>query len=133
MEKRDEILILRVSPSDKERIRMKMEELGISNMSAYIRKMALDGYCVNLDLTDVKELVHLLRQCSNNLNQYAKKAHQTGSIYEEDVRDLKERFDEFWRIGKELLTRLHDLVTGGDTVAGFTMYDYNEARRRKRR
>ena len=53
-EKRDEILILRVSPSDKERIRMKMEELGISNMSAYIRKMALDGYCVNLDLTDVK-------------------------------------------------------------------------------
>ena len=88
MEKRDEILILRVSPSDKERIRMKMEELGISNMSAYIRKMALDGYCVNLDLTDVKELVHL------------------GSIYEEDVRDLKERFDEFWRIGKELLTRL---------------------------
>lgn len=106
MEKRDEILILRVSPSDKERIRMKMEELGISNMSAYIRKMALDGYCVNLDLTDVKELVHLLRHCSNNLNQYAKKAHQTGSIYEEDVRDLKERFDEFWRIGKELLTRL---------------------------
>lgn len=105
-EKRDEILILRVSPSDKERIRMKMEELGISNMSAYIRKMALDGYCVNLDLTDVKELVRLLRQCSNNLNQYAKKAHQTGSIYEEDVRDLKERFDEFWRIGKELLTRL---------------------------
>ena len=63
-ERRDEILILRVSPSDKDRIRMKMEELGISNMSAYIRKMALDGYCVNLDLTDVKELVHLLRQCS---------------------------------------------------------------------
>ena len=55
MEKRDEILILRVSPSDKERIRMKMEELGISNMSAYIRKMALDGYCVNLDLSVVKE------------------------------------------------------------------------------
>ncbi|MBQ9032793.1 MAG: plasmid mobilization relaxosome protein MobC, partial [Parasporobacterium sp.] len=79
-EKRDEILILRVSPSDKERIRMKMEELGISTMSAYIRKMALDGYCVNLDLTDVKELVFLLRQCSNNLNQYAKKANQAGSV-----------------------------------------------------
>ena len=106
MEKRDEILILRVSPSDKERIRRKMEELGVRNMSAYIRKMALDGYCVNLDLSDVKELVHLLRQCSNTLNQYAKKAHQTGSIYEEDIRDLKERFDEFWGIGKELLARL---------------------------
>ena len=105
-EKRDETIILRVSPADKERIRLKMDELGVQNMSAFIRKMALDGYCVNLDLTDVKELVHLLRQCSNNLNQYAKKANQAGSVYAEDVRDLKERFDEFWGIGKELLARL---------------------------
>ena len=88
-EKRDETIILRVSPADKERIRLK-----------------LDGYCVNLDLTDVKELVHLLRQCSNNLNQYTKKAHQTGSIYEEDIRDLQERFETFWQIGKNLLARL---------------------------
>ena len=106
MDNRNEIIILRVSPSDKHRIRTKMEELGIQNMSAYIRKMALDGYCVNLDLEDVKELVYLLRQCSNNLNQYAKKANQTGSIYEEDVRDLQTRFEEFWGIGKELLARL---------------------------
>ena len=105
-EKRDEILILRVSPSDKERIRMKMEELGISNMSAYIRKMALDGYCVNLDLTDVKELVHLLRQCSNNLNQYAKKANESGSIYAEDIHDLQVRFEELWKMAKEILARL---------------------------
>ena len=105
-EKQDELIILRVSPSDKARIRMKMGELEIQNMSAYIRKMALDGYCVTLDLTDVKEMVRLLRLCSNNLNQYVKKANQTGSIYEEDIRDLKERFDEFWKIGKELLARL---------------------------
>ena len=105
-ERRDEIIVLRVSPSDKERIRIKMNELGIQNMSAYIRKMAMDGYCVNLDLTDVKELIRILRICSNNLNQYAKKAHQTGSIYEEDLRDLRRRFEEFWTVGKELLERL---------------------------
>ena len=80
-EKRDEIIILRVSPADKERIRLKMEELGIQNMSAYIRKMALDGYCVNLDLTDVKELVHLLRQCSNNLNQYESSVVWVGRLF----------------------------------------------------
>ena len=106
MDNRNEIIMIRVSPSDKQRIRMKMEELGIRNMSAYIRKMALDGYCVRLDLEDVKELVFLLRQCSNNLNQYAKKANQTGSVYEADVQDLQERFNEFWSIGKELLARL---------------------------
>ena len=105
-EKRDAILILRVSADDRKQIRRKMEELGIQNQSAYLRKMALDGYCIKLDLTDVKELVYLLRMCSNNLNQYAKKANQTGSIYEEDIRDLQKRFEEFWEIGKELLDRL---------------------------
>ena len=110
MDNRNEIIILRVSPSDKKRIYTKMEELGIRNMSAYIRKMALDGYCVNLELEDVKELVFLLRQCSNNLNQYAKKANQAGSIYEADIRDLRERFEEFWGIGKELLARLSTIV-----------------------
>ena len=106
MEKRDEILILRVSPSDKERIRMKMEELGISNMSAYIRKMALDGYCVNLDLTDVKELVHLLRQCSNNLNQYAKRANENGSIYAADIMDLQEQFQEILDTERSIFLKL---------------------------
>ena len=110
MDNRNEILILRVSPDDKKRIRAKMEELGIRNMSAYIRKMALDGYCVNLELEDVKELVFLLRQCSNNLNQYAKKANQVGSVYEADIRDLQERFEKFWGIGKELLARLSTIV-----------------------
>jgi hypothetical protein len=76
-----------------------------------IKKYPDDGYLTVKSVSTTwvpvyRELVHLLCQCSNNLNQYVKKAHQTGSIYEEDVRDLKERFDEFWRIGKELLTRL---------------------------
>lgn len=103
---RDIKITFRVSPSEMERIQMKMAELSTKNVSAYARKMALDGLCVNLDLNDVTELVSLLRRCSNNLNQYARKANQTGSIYEEDIRDLQGRFDEFWEIGKDLLARL---------------------------
>ena len=105
-ENRDEMVAVRLTFSEKQQVREKMAELGIRNMSAYFRKMALDGYCVRLDLGDVKELIYLLRMCSNNLNQYAKKANQTGSIYEEDILDLKNRFEEFWEIAKELLARL---------------------------
>ena len=68
--------------------------------------MALDGYCVKLDLKDVKEMVSLLRRCSNNLNQYAKRANETGNIYVEDIEDLKLRLDEIWKVGKEILARL---------------------------
>ena len=83
-----------------------MDELGIRSMGAYLRKMALDGYCINLDLQDVKALVSLLRICSKNLNQYAKRANETGNIYEADINDLQVRLEEIWTDMKEVLVRL---------------------------
>ena len=83
-----------------------MKEAGIGNMSAYIRKMTLDGYCVRLDLQDIKELIRLLRICSNNLNQYAKRANETGNIYLADIKDLQKRLECIWKAAKELLVRL---------------------------
>lgn len=83
--------------------------LGIRSMGAYLRKMALDGYCINLDLQDVKALVSLLRICSNNLNQYAKRANETGSIYEADIKDLQERLETIWADMKEVLVRLSSI------------------------
>ena len=99
-------IFVKMTPEEKAKIRERMSEAGFKNLSAYVRKMLLNGYVINLDLSDVKEVLRLLRISSNNLNQYAKKANQTGSIYEEDIQDLKDRFDEFWEIAKELLTRL---------------------------
>lgn len=106
MEKLNDTIILRVSKADRERIRAKMGELGVMNMSAYIRKMALDGYCVKLDLQDLKELIRLLRICSNNLNQYAKKANETGSIYHEDIEELRTNQKEILQEMRKVLDRL---------------------------
>ena len=106
MEKRDEILILRVSPSDKERIRMKMEELGISNMSAYIRKMSLDGLCVQLDLKDIRNFTEQVSRIGNNLNQYAKVANTTGSIYAQDIAYLREQFAVLCDMEGKILAKL---------------------------
>lgn len=64
---------------------------------------------INLDLQDVKELVSLLRRCSNNLNQYAKRANETGNIYESDIRDLQERLEEIWTDMKEVLVCLSSI------------------------
>lgn len=98
-----------VSPAEEAQIHQKMSELGILNRNAYLRKMALDGYCIKLDLQDVKELVSLLRRCSNNLNQYAKRANETGNIYATDVNDLQERLDEIWTEMKEMLVHLSSI------------------------
>ena len=106
MAKRDQDVHFLASKEEVERIHQKMDELGIRSMGAYLRKMALDGYCINLDLQDVKSLVSLLRICSNNLNQYAKRANETGSIYEADINDLQVRLEEIWTDMKEVLVRL---------------------------
>lgn len=97
-------MVLRQSDLDK--IRRRMAEAGIRNMSAYVRKMAIDGFIVNLDLSDVKELVRLLRYCSNNINQYAKKANETGSIYQSDIDDIKRRQERLWAMANEIMERL---------------------------
>ena len=106
MAKRGRDIHFLASKEEVERIHQKMDELGVRSMGAYLRKMALDGYCINLDLQDVKEMVSLLRRCSNNLNQYAKRANETGSIYQADINDLQERLEEIWTDLKEVLVRL---------------------------
>ena len=109
MAKRDQDVHFLASKEEVERIHQKMDELDIRSMGAYLRKMALDGYCINLALQDVKVLVSLLRICSNNLNQYAKRANETGSIYEADINDLQVRLEEIWTDMKEVLVRLSSI------------------------
>lgn len=96
----------KLTPEELARIHEKMDEMQIRNRSAYLRKMALDGYCVNLDFSDIREMISLLRRCSNNLNQYAKKANAAGSVYAEDIRDLQQRLDEIWQQAREIAARL---------------------------
>ena len=85
-----------MSEQDAELVKGRMAELGITNLSAYLRKMAVDGYIIHLDMSDIQEMVRLLRICSNNLNQYTRRANETGSIYAADVDDLRTRLDSLW-------------------------------------
>lgn len=79
--KRDVQLNFRVSPEELALIEQKMAQLGTTNREAYLRKMALDGYVVRLELPKLKELVSLMRYSSNNLNQLARRAHETGAAF----------------------------------------------------
>ena len=108
-EKRDETIILRLSKTEKDRIYEKMLSMGIRSLSAYIRKMALDEYCLHLDLPQLRRMAYLLQMCSNNLNQYAKVANENGRVYAADLADLRTRLDELISIGKQILSRLAEL------------------------
>jgi Ni,Fe-hydrogenase III large subunit len=87
-------------------IRERMAMTGITGLGAFMRKMAVEGYHINVDLSDVRELVSLLRRCSNNLNQIAKRANETRSIYEADVEDLRRQYDKLWEAANGILLGL---------------------------
>lgn len=92
-----------MSEQEAELVKEHMAELGITNLSAYLRKMAVDGYIIHLDMGDIQEMIRLLRICSNNLNQYTRRANETGSVYAADVEDLRTRLDDLWNGMDKLL------------------------------
>lgn len=108
-DRRDQQLHFRVSKPELERIRNKMESSGILSIGSYLRKMALDGYCLHLDLKELQRMAYLLQMCSNNLNQYAKRANECGKVYAADMEDLRQRLDELIDIGKQILSKLAEL------------------------
>ena len=107
--KREVQLNFRVSPEELALIEQKMAHLGTTNREAYLRKMALDGYVVRLELPELKELVSLMRYSSNNLNQLARRAHETGRIYDADLEDISRRQEALWDGVHQVLTQLAKL------------------------
>ena len=107
--KRDVPVLFYVSKDEMELIQQKMQAFGTSNMSAYLRKMAIDGYVLKLDLPELKELVSLLRRWSNNLNQLTRRVHQTGRVYGADLQELNAQQERIWDGVKQILKQLAKL------------------------
>ena len=99
-------LKFRVTPEERALIEQKMAQLGTTNMAAYLRKMAIDGFVVNLELPELGELVSLLRRSSNNLNQLTRRVHETGRIYDADMEDLRQGQERLWDAAQKILTSL---------------------------
>ena len=104
--KRDIQIKVRVTPEERAMIEAKMAQLGTDNMAAYMRKMAIDGYVVKLDLPELRELVSLLRYSSNNLNQLARRVHETGRVYDADMEDILQNQERIWQAASGILSRL---------------------------
>ena len=107
--KREVQLNFRVSPEELALIEQKMAQLGTTNREAYLRKMALDGYVVRLELPELKEMVSLMRYSSNNLNQLTRRVHETGRIYDADLEDITRRQEALWDGVHQVLTQLAKL------------------------
>ena len=100
---------VRFSPEEMRLVQEKMRQLGTSNFSAFIRKMAIDGYVIKLELPELKELVSLLRYSGNNLNQLTKRVHESGRCYDADLEELQKSQERLWAAAQAVLDKLAKL------------------------
>lgn len=104
--KRPVRIVFYVTEDEQAMIEANMQRAGIQNREAYLRKMAIDGHVLVLDLSDVSKMVSLLRNATSNLNQVARRANETRSIYESDIRDLQAAYDRLWEQASGILSGL---------------------------
>ena len=104
--KRDIPLLFWVSEQERQMIQAKMDQIGTDNLSAYLRKMAIDGMIINLELPELREMVSLLHRSSNNLNQLTRRVHETGRIYDADLEDINQSYEKLWEAAQKILTSL---------------------------
>ena len=96
----------RVTPEERALIDRRMEQAGTINMAAYLRKMAIDGYVVKLELPELRDLISLLRRTSNNFNQIARRVNSTDRIYADDIQEMKTMIEQTWEATNQVLEKL---------------------------
>ena len=96
----------RVTPEERKMIDKRMEQAGITNMAAYLRKMAIDGYVIKLELPELRDFISLLRRTSNNFNQIARRVNSTDRIYADDIVEMKNLLEQIWEADNQILEKL---------------------------
>ena len=102
-------LNFRVTEREKQLIEDRMQEIGTTNREAYLRKIAIDGMLVKLEVPELKEIVSLMRRTSNNINQIARRLNEIGRIYEVDITDIQNQQEQLWDMLNSLITKISEI------------------------
>ena len=107
--KRNVQIIIRVTEEERSLIEEKMRQIPTLNLSAYARKILIDGYIITLDLQEVKGHTAQLQKIGVNINQIAKRINETGRIYADDMNEINRAMEEVWRLERRLLLQFKSL------------------------
>ena len=92
-----------VTEEEKQLIDRKMQLVPTRRYGAYLRKMAIDGYVIQVDTTDIKEMTKALSSIGRNINQIAKRINSGGPAYQADMEEIRERMEQIWQLQRRIL------------------------------
>lgn len=97
---------VRLTEEEHRLLKEKMARIGVTNQEAFLRKMALDGLVIRLDLPELKQMISLLRYTSNNINQIARRLNESGRAYDTDLTEILEKQKQLWGLANKILMKL---------------------------
>ena len=97
---------VRLTEEEHRLLKEKMARIGVTNQEAFLRKMALDGLVIKLELPELKQMISLLRYTSNNINQIAKRLNESGRAYDTDLAEILKKQKQLWQLANDILMKL---------------------------
>lgn len=104
--KRNLYLKVRVSQEEMDAIKRKYKNSGMDSLSGFVRAMIFEGYIVQMDGNELRQIHKLASNIANNINQIAVRVNSTGKIYDNDIADIKEGVNKLWQPLRFLQTEL---------------------------
>ena len=102
-------LSVRLTEQEQATLKARMALAGTTNQEAFIRKMALDGMIVRLEVPEIKQMISLLRYSGNNINQLTRHLHETGRVYDTDLEDIKQNQETLIELANQIILKLASL------------------------
>ena len=93
-----------VTEEERALIEQKMKLVPTRNMAAYLRKIAIDGYIIQVDHSDIKAMTVEIQKIGVNVNQIARRLNSMGPLYTQDVADIKGALAQIWQLQRYILS-----------------------------
>lgn len=86
-------IYVRISDEEYNLILKRMNKYRFTNKSDYMRNMALNGYIINIDTSEIKEVLRIISNVANNINQVVHHANENKFISPDDIKYLKTKIN----------------------------------------
>ncbi len=107
--KRTLYLKVRVSQEEMDAIKRKFQNSGMDSLSGFVRAMILEGYIVQMDGNELRQIHKLASNIASSINQIAVRVNSTDKIYDNDIAEIKNGVSKLWQPLNFLKTKILQL------------------------
>lgn len=95
---REKQLNIRVTDYEYQLIQERMKQSGCATLREFLVEAAQNGFLINVDYSDIKDLTYEINRIGNNINQIAHKINSENAIYRNDIEEVQDKVELIWKV-----------------------------------